>query len=161
MRIQGGWDPENAPMCPETCEITLEGRLVPGHSVEAFWKEVRSVIAKLQRTVPGFHAKIEVLEKRPAYSIKENHPLVQTVIDAYKQVVGKAPLMNPMRYPINATADPHYFAAEGIPCVTFGPAELERGNDAKQMFIENESLSVSKIVDTTKILALAIARYLT
>jgi len=159
LKIQGGWDPENAPMCPESCEMILEGRLVPGQSIESFWHEVRGIIMKLQKQSPGFHAQITVLEKRPSYSIRPDHPLVKTMVRHYRRVIGSDPEMNPFRYPMNATSDAHYLADYGIPCVTFGPLE-PRKVLAKQMFIADESLSVGRVVDAAKIIALATAEYL-
>jgi len=160
LKISGGWDPENTPMCPGTCEIVLEGRLVPGQSVSEFWKDVGGIIAKVQRKSPGFRAKVDVLERRPAYSVRETHPLVRTVANAYEEVIGRAPVMNPLGYPMNVTGDHHYFAAKGIPCVTIGPAE-PRKIQAKQMFVANESLDIEKIIQTARILVVAITRYLT
>ena len=160
LKIQGGWDPENAPMCPESCEIILEGRLVPGHTIDAFWKDVSNLIVNLRNRSPGFNATVDVLERRPAYSTRRNDPIVKAVIGAYARVIGKKPQINPFRYPMNSTTDAHYLAAEGIPCVTIGPVE-PNNILAKQMFIANESVSARRIVDTARILAVAILRYLT
>lgn len=159
LRVDGGWDPRNAPMCPETCEVTLEGRLVPGHSIESFWNEVRGIMSKLQREAPGFHAKLEVLERRPAYSTRENHPLVKAVSDSYKRVIGRPAERNPFHYPMNSTTDTNHLAANGIACVSIGPVEPKKVL-AEEMFVANESVSVSRIVDTTKIVALTIAKYI-
>lgn len=160
LRIEGGWDPSSAPMCPEKCEITLEGRLVPGHSIQSFWDEVRSIMAKTQRDVDGFHAELEVLERRPAYSTDKNHPLVTSLTKSFKRVTGQAPKMNPFQYPMNSTTDTSYLAANGIACVSIGPVEPNRIL-AEEMFTANESVATARIVDTTKVVAIAAAKYLT
>jgi len=159
LKIEGGWNPENAPMCPDTCTLTLEGRLVPGHNVETFWREVRGIIVGLERKVPGFRAYLEVLERRPAYSTPMNHPVVLALRGAYRTVLRREPLLNPFGYPMNSTTDTNYLAAHGIPCVSIGPVEPGRVV-AHEMFVANESVSIQRIVDTCKIVALASSRYL-
>jgi acetylornithine deacetylase/succinyl-diaminopimelate desuccinylase-like protein len=116
-------------------------------------------MSKLQREAPGFHAKLEVLERRPAYSTRENHPLVKAVSDSYKRVIGRPAERNPFHYPMNSTTDTNHLAANGIACVSIGPVEPKKVL-AEEMFVANESVSVSRIVDTTKIVALTIAKYI-
>jgi len=159
LKIEGGWDPENAPMCPETCSLMLEGRLVPGHSIEAFWREVGGLLTRLENDTPGFHANLEVLERRPSYSTPKNHRIVKELMSAFRKVMKVDPVLNPFRYPMNSTTDTNYLAAHGIACVSIGPVEPGRVL-AQEMFVANESVSLERIVDTCKIVAIATSHYL-
>ena len=156
LRIEGGCLTYPGAVLPDTCRITLEGKLVPGHKCEDLIEDVEKIIKRLEAADPGFKAVVNIIETRHPYETPRHQKIVTALRRSYQQVVGKPPLLNPLRYPMNATFDTNYISLEGIPCVS-----LRAGPDPKEYagHKANEFVPIDRLIACAKIYALAIIRY--
>ena len=84
--------------------------------------------------------------------IPVDHPIVQTVQEAFRQVLGRPPVLSGRK----GAADTRFLIRYGsTPTVIFGP-----GSTA-QMHAMNESVPVNNVIAATKVLALAILHWCT
>jgi len=82
--------------------------------------------------------------------ISPDHPIVQTVSEKFKQIVGKEPQMSGRQ----GAADIRYLIKYGqTPTVIFGPGMTE------QMHATNEWVDTKDLVIATKILALTLMKW--
>jgi putative selenium metabolism hydrolase len=111
---------------PDECNIYLDRRITVGDTKE-------SVIAELRALPGGYEASIEIpmyeqpsytgfafpVEKvYPAWSLPEEHPLIQAAKETTRAVYGKAAPISKWVFSTNAT---YWMGKAGIPSVGFGP----------------------------------------
>lgn len=121
--------------------------LVPGMTYESIVQDIEKVITQLQTDDPTFQATITKVAGEtfvPAsIEVSEDTEHVQALSRAYKQILGKDPVL----YRKNAYCDTLRFSHSGIPSITFGP-----GEDGWPPV--NEFIDMEKVVAATKIYAL-------
>ena len=120
---------ENGPnMIPEMCILTIDRRLLPGETSQSVLKELEP-IAKATK------AKIEVIEFDqasyrglrlpmdkyfPTWSLPEDHELVESVNEAYRNVYKKPPTVGAWTM---STAGAYTMGHADVPTVGIGPSE--------------------------------------
>ncbi len=137
--IQGG---SSEHVVPDHCVIALDRRVLPGETCAQAVQEIREwLAADLAEDV--LHA-IEVEEPYkavPPMETREDHPLVQGMLDAV-QAVGRVTELVGVPYNTDAS---HYSAA-GIPCVIFGPGNIAQAHGPV------EWIDIAELVDAVAIL---------
>lgn len=141
--IRGG---ERSSVVPDFCELKVSRFIVPGENGPMFYAQVLGIIAQLQAEDPKFAARAElVYESRPSL-ISEEEAVVKHMIDAFSD-------MN-LSHIISGTPqhdDADYLVNMGnIPTVIFGPG------DGKVAHTPDECVSISQVVEATKIYALTL-----
>ncbi len=138
--------------------VVFDTRLVPEQDPEEAWSQARALLESLQADDPDFKYAIEVWDRRPGYRISRDELVVKAVASAYEEMTG-----HPIGYggglgsniAAIGTADTHYLAYEGIPCVNAaGPAPREWVAHAA-----NERLPIETLVKNSQAVALTILRY--
>lgn len=117
--ISGGEAPN---MVPEHCRVTLDRRLIPGESAESALQEIDRLLAEFNaRFAPlGAH----VVECAPstggASETDAGHPFVVACREALAAIGQDGDLGG-----LVVNCDMTHFRAAGVPCLVYGPGELE------------------------------------
>ena len=147
LKIEGGYQ-VYAVVVPGHCRFEVNRLLVPGETVAGAIEDMERLVESL-----GLAAEVEVRTKPPryeAYVMSQSEPLLQIFDQAYREVMGVAPLYE---YACGIT-DANIFAGEGsIPCLHLGP---QRGAAQQR----NEYVSLEWLPQVSKMYALIAARFL-
>jgi len=117
------------------CSISVDRRLTVGETYEYALEEIRNL-----ESVKAVGATVEMYDyNRPAYTglvyptksyfptwvLEEKHPACRTLVDAYKGLFDKKPLVDKWTFSTNAVSIMGRF---GIPCVGFGPGHEDQAH---------------------------------
>ncbi len=156
--IEGGYLGEAT--VPDYCKIVVDGRNVPGHTIDQVWSSMDEIIENLKNEDKDFQANLKIIDDYSAHSWETpiTAPIVQAVHQSYQKALGYAPPLNvapevPPGYPLKVATDLHFLAPEGIPCVCTGPGGLGAHG-------ENEYVFTDHVTGIAKILALSIIQFL-
>lgn len=102
---------------PDTCELDLERRTLPGESRHAVLREMEHILEGLARD-PRFRAGLDLTLFRPAFEISEQEALPQSLKRAVERNTtnGSCSLVG-----MTGWTDSALLAEAGIPAVVFGP----------------------------------------
>lgn len=158
LRIEGGWDPKNAFIVPDEVTMAVDATLVPGHDPDAVWMHMQEVIDRLKQEDRDFNAEIQVVEKRPSWTISANEPVMQAIRAAYEQINGFPPHIdtypeNPPKWIMNI----HWLSYQGIKCqplVAVKPPFSESFSHRSNEYAKIEDLITAAKVMTSAILRL-------
>lgn len=101
---------------PAACRIVGTRRWMPGNTLEAVEAEYRALLDRVADET-GCDVDLELKLVRDAYEIDVDHPLVQALRAAHREVTGRD--LEPVG--VKVVADGALFAAAGIPTVYHGP----------------------------------------
>ncbi|MEL7568734.1 MAG: M20 family metallopeptidase [Dehalobacterium sp.] len=139
--INGGIEPA---IIPDSCTITIDGRLVPGQMPEDMWNEMKKMINLIKEKVPNFNVKVNIIEAREPWEISNKDDFVKIVAKACKEI------NLPVKYSgFSGTTDGTIFRRIGIEGIILGPGELK-----DNVHKENERVSIRQLVQATQIYAL-------
>ena len=117
------------------CSISVDRRLTAGETYEYALEQIRNLEA-----VKAVGATVEMYDyKRPSYTnlvyptksyfptwvLDEKHPACRTLVDTYKGLFGKKPLVDKWTFSTNAVSIMGRF---GIPCIGFGPGHEDQAH---------------------------------
>ena len=100
---------------PNTCELDIERRTLPGESRHSVRRELEPIMEALARD-PQFQAEMALCFFRPAFEIPETEPLPQKLKAATERVRGSCSFVG-----MTGWTDSALLAEAGIPAVVFGP----------------------------------------
>jgi len=135
---------------PDSCEITIDRRLLPGETWHEVEKEFREELEKLSREDPNFKYELKPYQVYNAAETPSTHPFVRLAKNAVKDVLGRESTVEGFV----ATTEMSHLVEAGIPSIILGCGDLKVAHTV------NEYVPVQQIVDATKIYALIILRYL-
>ncbi|MFP3390225.1 M20 family metallopeptidase [Brevibacillus sp. SIMBA_040] len=131
---------------PATCEIEVDFRVIPEHSLDQIYNRVVSILQSLEQKDPTFKAKlirITDFQTEPTI-VDESSPLISELQDAVQEVTGRTlPVVG-----VLAQSDTRWFIRNGIPGINFGP-----GTSENNIHGFNECMEIEDLIQTTKILA--------
>lgn len=142
------------------CTVIVDVRFPPGQSAATVEEDIRASLDAIAAEDPTFRYEIE--HPLPAHfgalsvimeptDIPLDEPLVASVLQHYREVVGRDPLevgvSLPMSYAGNDTA--HLWRA-GIPCLLFGPS----GGWDESPEEPDQYITISEMVTVAKVMAL-------
>ncbi len=145
--IEGGW-PWRGARSPDNCSIFMDVRTPPDVLPVAVYREVRELI----RGVVDKHACLEgttvdIYVSAPGTSIPDDHELVQTVIAAHKQQLGKPPeIGNEIWY-----SDAAHMNRYGIATVNYGSAGRIRTGGGGFDIHQGEAVHIGDMLDIIKV----------
>ena len=134
---------------PDSCEITIDRRLLPGETWNEVEKEFREELEKLACEDPNFRYELKLYHVHNAAETPSTHPFVRLAKNAVKDVLGRESTVEGFV----ATTEMSHLVEAGIPSIILGCGDLKVAHTI------NEYVPVQQIVDATKIYTLTILRY--
>ncbi|MEG0307092.1 MAG: YgeY family selenium metabolism-linked hydrolase [Clostridium sp.] len=127
------------------CSVSVDRRLTNGESWEYALDQIRAL-----PSVQAAKAKVEMYTyERPAYTglvyptecyfptwvLEESHPACTTLVDAYKELFNKEPLVDKWTFSTNAVS---IMGRYGIPCIGFGPGHEDQAHAPNEVTWKDE-----------------------
>ncbi|MFM9279296.1 M20 family metallopeptidase [Paenibacillus jiagnxiensis] len=137
-QIKGGTAPN---IVPQSCEIEIDRRVIPGETRESVLEQLSQVIASVA-AAGGFVYEIKDYLFIPATMIEQDHPLVLELANAVKGVRGTDPEVTIFEASCEA---PFLSVNLGIPTVIFGPGSL------LQAHVKDEYVPIAQLIEASKI----------
>ena len=147
--INGGIKPNTI---PDTCDLTVCRRLVPGESRSLIRDEIEEVFEGLKAEDPEFEAKITkvLIDIEPA-EISSDEEIVKIAREAVKEVIGKDSGVSGLV----GTCDMNFLVNRAkIPTLILGPGNIAQAHSP------DEHVEVKQLSDAVKIYSLIILRAL-
>ncbi len=140
-RVYGGLPPGGPSMIPDECVIRGDCRPQPGVSVETVRAEIDRCLDGARERDERFQAEVELADVKAPYLADPNSAVVQTMVEAVRQVRGDEPELMAAGW----LGDTASFGAD-ISTVIFGPG-------GEPVYCADENLSVTDIEEATKVYA--------
>jgi succinyl-diaminopimelate desuccinylase len=140
--IRGG---KNESFVPDSCEIDINRRLIPGETLEQAKRQLRELLRKLMAEDPSLKIASEVTVECEPSEIGAKERIVKEARKSVAIVTGR----NPGITGFPATCDMRFMVNQGkIPTIILGPGNLAQAHSL------NEYVETDQIVDAQKIYAL-------
>ena len=119
----------------DSCTISVDRRLTAGETWESALEEIRALPA-----ARSAGAEVSMYDYRrpaytglvyptqcyfPAWTIQEDHPACQTLVDAYRQLFDQSPVVDKWTFSTNGVS---IMGRYQIPCVGFGPGHEDQAH---------------------------------
>src|SRR5437773_2571561 len=122
--------------------IEVDRRLNPGESAEQVVEELQGAIARVKESLPWLEAEIIAGPDYIPFEIPQDNELVRSMTNAM-QAAGLPPRISSWR----AASDAGFLVhGAGIPCVLFGPGDIEQAAHRPDEWIDLEDLDVAQRV---------------
>jgi acetylornithine deacetylase/succinyl-diaminopimelate desuccinylase family protein len=137
--IHGGTRPY---VVPDRCEVEVDRRVNPGETRRQVVAELEEAIARTRLQVPRLEVDLEVGPDYLAFEIPEEHELVGSMVAAMASA-GLPRRISAWR----AASDAGFLVhTAGIPCVLFGPGDIEQAAHRPDEWIGLKDLEVAQRV---------------
>ena len=113
-KIQGGTE---LSMYAASCTLQVERRTIPGETASQVTQELQTIIDHLAAADPTFQASLKTLLVRDAFEVAPDAAIVQTVEQAARQILARAPA----HVGHTAWMDSAFLHAAGVETVIIGP----------------------------------------
>src|SRR5207245_10885428 len=134
--IHGGTRPY---VVPDRCEIEVDRRINPGETAEQVVVELETAIATARRRLPWLEAEVVAGPDYLAFEIPKNHDLVRSMSSAMAEA-GVPRHISAWR----AASDAGFLVhGAGIPCVLFGPGDIEQAAHRPDEWIDLDDLDTA------------------
>jgi len=137
--IHGGTRPY---VVPDRCEIEVDRRINPGETAEQVVEELEDAIARARRRVPWLEAEVVAGPDYLALETPRDYELVQSMSRAMNEA-GIPRRISAWR----AASDAGFLVhGAGIPCVLFGPGDIEQAAHRPDEWIDLGDLDTAQRV---------------
>jgi acetylornithine deacetylase len=127
---------------PDRCEIEVDRRLNPGETAKQVVDELEAAIASVRRELPWLEADIVTGPDYVPFEIPRDHALVRAM-EAAMRAGGRDPRISSWR----AASDAGFLVhGAGIPCVLFGPGDIEQAAHRPDEWIDLQDVDVAQRV---------------
>lgn len=145
--IEGGW-PWRGARTPDNCVIYLDVRTLPDNLPVQAFNELRDMLKGVIKANPQLEGtKAEIFLSAPGTSIPDDHELVQNVISAHTNQLGKAPQMGIETWYSDAAHMNRY----GIPTVNYGSAGRIRTGGGGFSTAQGEHTHIGDMMDIVRV----------
>lgn len=145
--IEGGW-PWRGARTPDNCVIYLDVRTLPDNLPVQAFNEVRDMLKGVIKANPQLEGtKAEIFLSAPGTSVPDDHELVQNVISAHTNQLGKAPQMGIETWYSDAAHMNRY----GIPTVNYGSAGRIRTGGGGFSTAQGEHTHIGDMMDIVRV----------
>ncbi|MGE7920080.1 M20 family metallopeptidase [Viridibacillus sp. NPDC093762] len=135
---------------PDHCMMTLDIRTIPQQDHDELLNKINAIIMRLKQDDSDFNVELTILDNRPSTFTEKDHPVVQAVYDAVKEVTGEEPIYNG----VPGATDGTFLHMHGVPIVTIGAGDREIPHQI------NEYVDIEELAVTTAIFRDAALRFL-
>jgi acetylornithine deacetylase len=137
--IHGGTRPY---VVPDRCEIEVDRRINPGETAEKVLGELEAAIALTRRRLPWLEADVITGPAYLPFETPHDHELVQSMTSAMTEA-GIPRQISAWR----AASDAGFLVhGAGIPCVLFGPGDIEQAAHRPDEWIDLDDLDTAQRV---------------
>jgi acetylornithine deacetylase/succinyl-diaminopimelate desuccinylase family protein len=137
--IHGGTRPY---VVPDRCEVEVDRRVNPGETREQVVEELQAAIDRTRARLPWLEVDMEAGPDYLAFEIPEEHELVEAMTGAMA-AAGVSRRISAWR----AASDAGFLVhTAGIPCVLFGPGDIEQGAHRPDEWIDLNDLEAAQRV---------------
>ena len=144
--INGGWAWRGA-RSPDNCSVYVDVRMPPDMLPTEALAEIRSVIAGIKASNPGFDATVDIYCSNPGTSIEDGTDFTQAIDAAHSDELGKPPT----RTIENWYSDAAHMNRYGIPTVNYGSAGRIRSGGAGWSPNQGEHIHIGDLESMTRI----------
>ena len=137
-RIGGGQKPN---VVPDSCEAEIDIRYLPGKNHLQVIDDLEKLIGRIREKDPQIETEIEIIRYRSSLEIAKDSPVIKTIREAGKGILGKCPEFRGMITP----GDSEYLVKAGIPSVLFGPGNEHLAHSSDEWIAINDILTATKI----------------
>ena len=137
-RIDGGRKPN---VVPDSCEAEIDIRYLPGKDHLQVIDDLEKLIGEVREKDPQIETEVEIIRYRSSLEIAQDSPVIKTISEAGKRILGKCPEFRGMITP----GDSEYLVKAGIPSVLFGPGDEHLAHSADEWIAINDILTATKI----------------
>jgi succinyl-diaminopimelate desuccinylase len=145
-----GGEREQGNVIPASAELLLDIRTTSDQEHAVIHERVAATVARAVARVPGVVERIEVIDDRPATETDASDPAVRAVIAAHQAEMGQTP---PFGGVPGSTDGTIFWAATGIPLVTYGPGPTTLPHQA------DEYVAIDDVVRYARTYVSAALRY--
>jgi len=127
------------------CSISIDRRLTVGETAEIALGEIRdlpavkaagAMVEMYDYAVPSWRGLTYPTESYfPTWLIEEDHPVTQSLVDAYKGLFESEPLVDKWTFSTNGVSIMGRF---GIPCIGFGPGHEDQAHAPNEITWKSE-----------------------
>ncbi|QKY68299.1 M20 family metallopeptidase [Lentibacillus sp. CBA3610] len=139
---------------PDLCEIEVDFRVTPEHTIEEIYNRVENLINQLEKEDEQMEIVIEnipEMQTEPTI-IDDKSPFILEIQKACNEVIGQSlPVVGML-----GQTDLRWFIKNGIPGINFGPGNPEKNNPHNY----DENMGIDDLIQTTKVLATFARNYL-
>ncbi len=145
--IEGGW-PWRGARTPDNCTIYLDVRTLPDVLPVTAFDEVRDMINAVVRANKQLEGtKTEIFLSAPGTSIPNDHELVESIVSAHTNQLGKPPAMGIETWYSDAAHMNRY----GIPTVNYGSAGRIRTGGGGFSTHQGEHVHIGDMLDIVRV----------
>jgi acetylornithine deacetylase len=145
--VEAGWSWRGA-RTPDNCVIYMDVRTLPDKQPLYAFNEVRNMINECVAKNPQLEGtKVETFMTTPGTSLPEDHPLIENIVQAHTEQLGKAPEFASEVWMSDAAHMNRY----GIPCVNYGSAGRIRSGGGGFSTHQGEAVHIGDMMDIIKV----------
>ncbi|MBD0348348.1 MAG: M20/M25/M40 family metallo-hydrolase [Thermoleophilia bacterium] len=144
--VRGGF-PWRLSRTPGRADLFLDVRVPPTMPMTEARAAISDVVARLRERHPEHGIESEIYVTAPGAEIADDHELVHAVGESHRDVFGRAPEHDAVRW----FSDASVLARYGVATLNYGPSSGLPGG-------EGESMEIRSLVDTARVYALTAAR---
>lgn len=134
----------------DSCRISVDRRLTTGETIDSALEEINSLTsvraAKAKVSVytynePSYTGLIYPADCYfPSWIIKEDHPVCQTLVDAYTKLFNSQPELDNWAFSTNGTA---IMGHHNIPCIGFGPGMINQAHTPDEKLLKQDLVTAA------------------
>lgn len=136
----------------DSCWISIDRRLTAGETKELALQQIRNLPA-----VKAANAEVSLYTyERPAYTglvyptecyfpswvLEEDHPVTKSMVDAFKSVLNREPVVDKWTFSTNGVA---IMGLLGIPCIGFGPGHEDQAHAPDEVTWKSELVECAAV----------------
>jgi acetylornithine deacetylase/succinyl-diaminopimelate desuccinylase family protein len=139
-------------MVPDYCSAVFDRRTVPRlDSIDEAKRELLTIIEESKEKDPELVVELKNILEVESCEIRESEPIVQILKNCFKKIYLREPIVTGVSY----FTDAHFLVNQGgIPSAMYGPGSIDQAHAV------NEYVDLEQLVDSSKVYALTIAKYL-
>lgn len=126
---------------PESCELAIERRTLPGEAADLAMNEIQSAIKAVRGREPRFDASVSLTTAQSPSDVDVRSPLVTKLASAVRAEGLAAPIEG-----LSAWTDAALLNEAGIPAVCFGPGDIALAHSAEEWVPIDEIEKAMKVL---------------